>query len=166
MKTVSLVILVLSTFTTGLIAGFFATYTNSVMPSLGRTDDRMFITTMQHINRVVLNPLFLLCFTGALVLTIAATILHFSGDARPALPWIIAATVLYAAMFLITMGINVPLNVKLEDAGDPARITDLAALRESFEAKWNVWNNVRTLTSMGAFGCLIWALVVHIRHTV
>ncbi|KAB2339621.1 anthrone oxygenase family protein [Actinomadura rudentiformis] len=166
MKTISLVVLVLSTFTTGLIAGFFATYTNNVMPSLGRTDDRMFVTTMQHINKVVLNPLFLLCFTGALLLTIAATILHLGGEARPALPWIIAATVLYAAMFIITMGVNVPLNDKLNAAGDPARITDLAAVRDAFEAKWNTWNNVRTLTSMGAFGCLIWALVVHIRNTV
>ncbi|MFG2000868.1 DUF1772 domain-containing protein [Spirillospora sp. NPDC048911] len=166
MKTLSLAVLLLSTLTTGLIAGFFATYSNNVMPALHRDDDRMFIATMQHINKAVLNPWFLMTFTGALLLTIAATALHISGDARPALPWIIAATVLYAAMFLITMGINVPLNDKLDAAGDPARIADLAAVRDAFEAKWNAWNHVRTFTSIGAFACLIWALVIHVRHTI
>ncbi|MGW7480044.1 anthrone oxygenase family protein [Nonomuraea muscovyensis] len=53
------------------------------------------------------------------------------------------------------------MNDRLAQAGDPAKIADLAAVREWFEARWVTWNIVRALAAAGSFGCLIWALVVH-----
>jgi len=42
---------------------------------------------------------------------------------------------------IITMAVNVPLNDALRVAGDPARIGDLAAVRQHFhEARWSAWN--------------------------
>jgi len=39
-------------------------------------------------------------------------------------------------------------------------------VRERFdEARWVRWNNVRTLASTAAFGCLAWALVLFGRAT-
>jgi uncharacterized membrane protein len=45
-----------------------------------------------------------------------------------------------------------------------AKISDpavLAAVRAHFEATWVRWNIVRAVLNAGAFGCLLWALVVH-----
>src|SRR5215207_6169492 len=88
-------------------------------------------------------------------------VLHHQADWRAVLPWIVAALVLYAASLLITISFNVPLNNELNAAGDPDHIADLAAVRERFEASWVRWNIARAVASTAAFGCLIWALVLH-----
>jgi uncharacterized membrane protein len=156
------VALIAATMTTGLMAGVFALFTNSIMPGLRRTDDRTFVGAFQSIDQAIVNPWFLLCFLGALVLTGLATGLHAGADGRRVLPWIASAFVLYLAAVVITLAVNVPLNDRLKAAGDPDRITDLTAVRKRFnEARWAAWNAVRTLTSTAAFGCLAWALVVY-----
>ncbi|GAA4197420.1 DUF1772 domain-containing protein [Streptosporangium oxazolinicum] len=155
------VALIAAIITMGLVAGLFYAYTCSVMPGLARTDDRTLISTMQQINIAILNGWFAVCFGGALVLTALAAVLHLREDGRPVLPWIVAALVLYVVMLVITMVIHVPLNTALDAAGDPDRITDLAAVRERFEAAWVRWNLIRTLACVAAFGCLAWALVVY-----
>jgi uncharacterized membrane protein len=147
--------------TTGLAAGLFYAYSYSVMPGLGRADDRTFVMGMQRINVAILNGWFALCFAGALVFTALAVALHIPGDGRSVLPWIVAALVLYAAVLVVTFAVNVPLNNQLDAAGDPDRVADLAAVRERFEASWVRWNVVRTAASAAAFGCLLWALVLH-----
>jgi uncharacterized membrane protein len=149
--------LMLATLTMGLMAGVFGLYAHAIMPGLGKTDARTFVGAFQAIDRAIINPLFMATFLGAAVLTAAAAALHF-GDA--AAPWIIAALVLYVAVFVITIAVNVPLNDAIKAAGDPDRISDLAAVRERFdEARWVGWNVVRTVASTVAFGCLLWALV-------
>jgi len=55
----------------------------------------------------------------------------------------------------------VPLNDRLDAAGDPGRIGDLHAVRDRFEAAWVRANAIRTLACTLAFGCLAWALVLH-----
>lgn len=156
--------LIAATISMGLMAGVFGLYSHTIMPGLGRTDDRTFVGAFQAMDRAIINPWFLGGgFLGALVFTAAATFLHIGQDG---LPWIAAALVLYLVTFVITMRINVPMNDALKAAGDPDRITDLAAVREKFdEARWASWNLVRVVTSTGAFGLLAWALVVHGRST-
>jgi uncharacterized membrane protein len=93
-------------------------------------------------------------------------VLHVPADRRSVLPWIAVALILYLVVFVITIGVNVPLNDAIKAAGDPDRIADLAMVRERFdEARWVRWNNVRTLASTAAFGCLAWALVLFGRAT-
>jgi uncharacterized membrane protein len=160
------VAVVVATLAMGLMAGLFYAYSYSVMPGLGRTDDRTFVSAMQRINEAILNGWFAVCFVGALVLTALAAVLHLRGDGRAVLPWIVAALVLYAAVLVITLAISVPLNNELAAAGDPDRGTDLAVARERFEATWVRWNIVRAAVSTAAFACLIWALVLHGRIVV
>jgi uncharacterized membrane protein len=156
------VALIAATMTVGLMAGVFCLYANTIMPGLGRTDDRTFVGAFQSIDRAIINPLFLGTFVGALVLTGLAVALHLGGDGRPVLPWVVAAFVLYLAIFVITLRVNVPLNDGLKAAGDPDRIADLAAVRERFdEARWVRWNLTRAVASTAAFGCLAWALVLY-----
>jgi uncharacterized membrane protein len=153
-----------ATISMGLVAGVFGLYAHTIMPGLGRTDDRTFVGAFQSIDRAIINPWFIGGgFLGALVFTIIATIAHIGRDA---LPWIAAALFLYLVAFGITIAINVPLNDRLKAAGDPDRIADLGAVRAGFdEARWSSWNLVRMITSTTAFGLLAWALVVHGRSS-
>lgn len=161
MKALSTVALILSTISAGLMAGLFAAFSYSVMPGLRQSADRTLVEAMQKINVAIVNPLFMIVFMGGLIFTLGAVALHWQGDLRPALPWAIAGCALYLVMFGVTVGVNVPLNDQLLKAGDPAKIADLAAVREAFEARWVRWNVVRALAATGSFGCFIWALIIH-----
>ena len=143
------------------MAGLFYAFSIAVMPGLARADDRAFVEAMQRINVAILNGWFALCFIGAVLFTAISAVLHLGADGRPALPWILAALVLYGAALVITFRVNVPLNDALVAAGEPDRITDLAAVRERFEPTWVRWNAARTVAGTAALGCLAWTLVLH-----
>ena len=152
------VALVAATMTTGLMAGVFGLYAHALMPGLHKTDDRTFVGAFQAIDRAIINPLFMLWFFGALAFAGASAALL--GGEGSVLPWVAGALVLYLAVVIITMAVHVPLNDAIKAAGDPDRITDLAAVRERFdEARWVAWNVVRAVLSTVALGCLAWALV-------
>ncbi|MBF9134193.1 DUF1772 domain-containing protein [Plantactinospora sp. S1510] len=161
MELVGTLSLIAATLATGLMAGLFTSFAYAVMPALRRADDRTLVVTMQQINRAIVNGWFMTSFLGAPALAIVALATHWNGELRRALPWIAAGFLLYLVMFGITMGLNVPLNNQLEAAGDPDRHADLAAVRERFEARWIAYNLVRAVAATAAFGCLLWALVLH-----
>ena len=132
--------LLAATVESGLIAGLFFTYANSVMPALRGADDRAFVDVMQRINEVIVNPLFLGAFLGGLVLGVASAIAVGAADDRSGLPWIVCGVALYTAMIAITRSVNVPLNIQLAAAGGVGAIGDLGAVRGRFERRWNTWN--------------------------
>jgi uncharacterized membrane protein len=164
MNTLRAVSLLGATLTMGLVTGVFALYAHTIMPALKKTDDRTFVAAFQALDRTIINPWFMAGgFLGALLLTLLAALASLGTDA---LPWIVAALVLYLIAFVITIAVNVPLNDAIKAAGDPDRIRDLAAVRARFdEARWAAWNLVRVVTSLAAFGCLAWALVAYGRAT-
>jgi uncharacterized membrane protein len=150
--------LLAATMTTGLMAGVYGLYQHTVMPGLGRTDDRTFVAAFQAVDRAIINPWFMTGFVGAVLCTAAAAGLNAN---RRLLPWLLAALALNVLVAAITVAVHVPLNDALKAAGDPSRITDLAEVRERFDAvRWTTWNLVRTLATTAAFGCLCWALIV------
>ncbi|HEX6338351.1 MAG TPA: anthrone oxygenase family protein [Jiangellaceae bacterium] len=154
------VVLVLATASMGLMAGVFFAYAVAVMPGLARTHDRTFVGAFQAMDRAIINPLFLAVFVGALAITVVAAAAHLGDESRPAVPWILAAAVLYLVVFVITVRVNVPLNDAIKAAGDPEQI-DTAATRERFnESTWVRWNVVRTALTTAALGCLAIALAV------
>jgi uncharacterized membrane protein len=153
--------LVAAAVTAGLMAGLFAAFSYAIMPGLGKASDLAFVDGMQRINVAILNGWFGICFGGALLFSVLAAVLHAGAGRRSVLPWIVAGAALYLLVLVITFAVNVPLNDRLEAAGDPARIPDLHAVREQFEAAWVRWNVVRTVACTLAFGCLAWALVLH-----
>lgn len=153
--------LMIATLMVGLFAGVFAIYANAIMPGLRRTNDRTFVGAFQAIDTAIINPLFLMTFLGGLVFTGIAAALHLGEDFRSVLPWIVVALVLYVAVVVITVSVNVPLNDGIKAAGNPDGIDDLAAVREQFnEERWVGWNLFRALATTIAFGCLAWALVL------
>ncbi|MEU6307813.1 DUF1772 domain-containing protein [Streptomyces chartreusis] len=139
-----------ATVATALIAGAFYIFACAVMPALARSDDRVFVDVMRDINDVIQNPVFLLGFLGALVLTgVSAWQLrdrHYRW-------WVWGALVAYGLAFLVTVAFSIPLNNGLAEAGAPG------ALREEFEDPWVAWNVVRAVLSTVAVGCLGRALV-------
>jgi uncharacterized membrane protein len=146
--------LIAATIAMGLMAGVFWLYAHTIMPGLGRTDDRTFVGAFQAIDRAIINPWFLPAFFGALVLTGLAAVLLID-DGGAALAWTLAGFVLYLAVVMITARIHLPRNDQIKAATDP----DLAAVRKRFdEATWARWNTARALASTAALGCLAWAL--------
>jgi uncharacterized membrane protein len=152
------VLLAASTVAVGLMAGFFYAYACSVMVGLDRVDDRTFIVTMQWINATVRNAAFAPAFFGALVLTTAAAVVAVV-TGSPTRAWVLAAAVLYAAAFLVTLTLNVPLNSQLAAAGPADQISDLAVVRAAFEGSWVRWNLLRTGLTVGSLTALSIALL-------
>ncbi|MGA4949824.1 DUF1772 domain-containing protein [Streptomyces lydicamycinicus] len=160
MRALQTAALLVATLGAGLMAGLFAAFAYAVMPGLARSADRTFVQAMQHINRAILNGWFLVPFLLPIPLLVLATVLAWNGHGRVALPWILAALVLYLAGFFVTSGVNVPLNNALDkaDTGDHSRAE---AARAAFEGRWATWNTVRALLHTVAFGLLAWALFLH-----
>jgi uncharacterized membrane protein len=158
MSALSNVVVAVATALTGLAAGVFALYAHTIMPGLKQTDDRTFVGAFQAIDRAIINPWFMITFFGALIATGVAVLLHLSADRRSVLPWLIVAFVLYLAVVIITMAINVPLNDAIKAAGDPNGI-DVAKVRIAFkESTWVAWNYVRVAACTGAFAILVGVL--------
>jgi uncharacterized membrane protein len=147
----------------GLLAGLFYGYACSVMPGLGRADDRTLVDAMQQISKAIENPVFFATFLGAPVLVVWALVIERRSGSREMVRWIAAALALYATALVVTFAFNIPLNTDLENAGDPARIADLARVRDDFEAPWVAFNIVRTLATTASFACLARALFLHAR---
>lgn len=156
-------VLVAATVLMGLIAGFFYAYACSVMIGLKQADDRTFIVAMQEINASVRNVWFAPSFFGALIVTGVAVLLAGRQRDRVLLVWTLAGLVFYAAAFVMTLAISVPLNNDLAAAGPPDTIANLAAIRAAYEDPWVRWNIARTGASTLALLCLIRALVIHDR---
>lgn len=146
-------VLLAATVATGLQAGTYYTWASGVMPGLARTDDRTFVSAMQHVNIAIVNPVFMLTFLGAPLLA-GAAVLTSSTSARP---WVIGGLALAIGTVAITGALNVPLNNALDAAGTVDRIADLTAVRADFEDSWVRWNIARTLTSTASLACLAWA---------
>jgi uncharacterized membrane protein len=141
----------------GLFAGLFFTFTSAVMPGLTAAEDRTLVDAMQ---RMIENPVFPLIFLAAGALAATALVQARSSGATKAASWITAGLVLYGVTAVITFAIHMPLNEDLVNAGDPAVIENLAAVRDDFVTPWVAWDIVRTLASTAAFACLAWALVL------
>jgi len=160
METIRTLTLAVTTLATGVLAGVFFTFSNSIMPALGRSDDRTFVEAMQKINVAIVNGRFLLFFIGALIATAVAAALHLTAGSRRALPWLLAAFALSLAVIIISGTVNIPLNDKLAAAS----LTDASAAREAFEAVWVRWNLARTALSFGAFIAAVGGLITHLKQ--
>lgn len=150
-------LLVGATVTTGLVAGLYFAFSCAVMPGLRRAEDAVLVATMTSINAAIQNVVFAAGFVGALLLTGGALVV--AGVAgSPAVPWIAAALVLYAATLVITGSRNLPLNNLIDShAADPH--AGAAEARRAFEKPWTRWNTARTVLAAASLGCLAGALV-------
>ncbi|MFI2210718.1 DUF1772 domain-containing protein [Streptomyces sp. NPDC020141] len=157
------VVLILATMTTGLLAGVFVNWSNTVMPGLGDVDDRTFVAAFQALDAAITNPLFLgVELLGSLLFTGLSAVLHLRAGLRPVLMWAGAALVCVLVVLTITFAVHEPLNEKIRTAAEPGGDAELAAVRAQLdETMWTAWNTVRAVAATIGFGCLAWALVIH-----
>jgi uncharacterized membrane protein len=145
-----------------LMAGLFFAFSVAVMGALARIPPQEGMLAMQSINRVILNPLFLLVFLGtaAACLLVAVATLWRWQEAGAA--WMLAGAALYlVGTFLVTMLFNVPLNSAL-DAAAPTS-PDGERLWARYLSTWSAWNHVRTITSTAATAALMAGLYLQAR---
>lgn len=144
--------LFLSLLSSGLAAGLLFGWLVSVLPGLARISDETYVSTMQSINRAIINPAFIITFLIPPAILTAAAIMFFrDGQTRRAV-WLAMGAVTYLLGVLgVTFGGNVPLNNTL-DAFDlsAASVRSLAEQRTSYETPWNRWHALRTAAAMAA----------------
>ena len=105
---------------TGIAAGLFFIFSNTIMASFARLPAAQGIAAMQQINVTIINPLFMLVFMGLVVLSLVLGAKAIFGWAEAGSAWLLAGSVAYlVGCFLVTMVFNVPLNDALA-AVDPA----------------------------------------------
>ena len=144
----------------GLVAGLFFFSSIAVMPALTAADDRTLVDAMQQMIDKIENPAFFVTFLGAPALAAVALVQARRSGSPKTAGWIVAGLALYTVMVVVTFAVHIPLNEDLKEAGDPARIENLAAVRDDFVTPWVAWDLVRTVASTAAFGSLAWALVL------
>lgn len=132
----------------GVLAGIYGIFSNTVMPALAASPDKTAVRVMQDINRLIVNPLFLLFFMGSALASITLLILAgLTGQ----LTWLTAiASVMLSATLFTTIGINVPLNNALKETTLDS--TNLPTLWQHYLDRWVRWNHIRAiLCALSAF---------------
>ena len=153
------IVLLITTTSTGLIAGLLYSYSCSVNLGLGRLPDTEYINAMQSINRAIQNPLFFSSFMGTLILLPISAYMHYGQPSSNRFLLLLIATVIYVtAVFGVTMFGNVPLNNALDAVNIKlASLEEIAKQRAKFEIPWNRLHGVRTIASLVAFVLAVYA---------
>jgi len=139
------IILILALVGSALMAGLFFIFSNTVMTALSKMPDAEGIRAMQQINRVILNPLFLVFFTGTAILSIGITILGLIGWGLFASTWFLSAACLnFFGTFFYTIARNVPLNEKLEKIVPE----EASAFWQVYLKDWTRYNHHRAIASV------------------
>ncbi len=146
---------------TGLVAGLFYSYANSVTGGLGKLSDKEYLMAFQSINRAILNVWFFVGFMGGLVVLPVATWLSYNEGINFSFCLLLSATLIYVVgVFGVTIFGNVPLNNILEKFDiNAASHQELLSLREKFEASWNKWNLIRTVAAVLSFFLVILSIL-------
>ena len=135
-----------------LVGGFVFAFAVVAMPGIATLEDRAFLRAFQVMDRVIQNnqPLFILVWAGSAVAIVASMLLGFQQVQGVDRALLILAGVFYLlGVQLPTATVNVPLNNHLQTL-DLHTLDDtaLATARGDFEARWNRWNELRTLVSI------------------
>ena len=140
-------LLIVASLGSGMMAGLFFIFSNTIMSAFDRLPDGGAVPAMQRINEVILNPLFFALFFGTGLLSMVLLIFSVTHLAEPgALLACIGAVVYLVGSIGVTMVCNVPLNHKIAAVAAGAR--DLTAHWQAFRGPWTQWNHVRTVACL------------------
>jgi len=146
---------ILAVLGSGVMAGLFFTFSNTIMKALSQAPDDQGAVVMQSINVVIVNPVFLLLFLGTGVFQALYIGLSLVENGLSGTRWTIASGLLYlVGCLFITMKFNVPLNNML--AAFDASLPESAIKWRDYLASWIPWNHARTIAAVGATvtGCI------------
>ena len=150
-------LLLAATVLAGLHAGFFFTWSFTVMNGLDAAEAQTAIAAMQSMNANIRNAPFGIVFFGApAVALIAAITLVLSRRGLPALLTIIGFAGL-AATVALTAGIHIPLNEALALQDIPATPDKAGSMWRDYSVPWTTGNHARAATSLTGFLFLLFA---------
>lgn len=146
---------------TGLSAGFFYSWSVSVIPGTRKVSALTYLQTMQSINRTILNPAFFLIFFGSLVLLAISTVQQYQTVFSFWFLFSAGLTYLIGTFGVTAFG-NVPLNNKLDELNiNSLNSGQLSVFRHSYEIKWNRLHLVRTAFAVLSFLFSLLAIFFH-----
>lgn len=143
--------LLLTTVLAGLLAGFFYTWSFTIMQSLDLIDESTASVAMNSINANIRNGWFAVIFFGTPVTTILSLLMIIRLKQKEMYPWVLLAAVFAVATFVITFTIHLPLNAELTNGQEWS----------SYVGPWVQWNHARTATSLLSFISMTWTMVSH-----
>lgn len=147
METFNSILTLLAIIGTGMIAGTFFVFSVAVMPAFRRLPGGAAMPSMQSINVVIQNPMFLGVFMGTALISLILAGMSIWTWNSPQTYYILAGATLYVVgSFLLTIVFNVPLNNAL-DAADPASVNG-QKVWSSYLSNWTFWNHIRTVASI------------------
>ncbi|MBA8905590.1 MULTISPECIES: DUF1772 domain-containing protein [Aminobacter] len=140
----------------GIAAGLFFIFSNTIMASFAKLPVPQGIAAMQQINVTIINPLFMLVFMGMVVLSLVLGAKAIFSWSEAGAAWLLAGSVAYlVGCFLVTMVFNVPLNDAIA-AVDPAS-AEGAAMWTRYLKEWLPWNHVRTVACLVSLASFVMA---------
>lgn len=141
-------LLMLAAVGSGLNAGLFFIFSNTIMRSFDRLPAASAVAAMNSIDRVILNPVFFLVFFGTGLLCLVLLVGRLDS------PLVIAGALLYLIGSIgVTMVCNVPLNDKLAKISPTAN--DIESQWHDYRRPWTSWNHVRTVACLLATAAFV-----------
>jgi uncharacterized membrane protein len=150
-------ILALATFVTGIMAGFFYTYTFNINLAMMQVDGATYATMQSLFNENVRHFVFFIFFFGGAAVPVLTLLVNWRH--RKTFPFwlIVAAGVLYfLGIVIFTANVNLPLNYYTESWTPQALPADWMATRDA----WNSANALRVLLASTSFFLYLIALVL------
>jgi uncharacterized membrane protein len=128
--------------------GFFYAWVCSTMWGLDTTDPRVAIAAMQAMNASVRNAVFAPAFFGtAPVLLLTAFVILREKQSGAALWFGLAGVMVAVLAVALTAAFNIPMNEALAGVAVPQDIEDARIIWAEYSTQWQVWNQIRTVTS-------------------
>lgn len=127
-------------------AGFFWSWSFTVMPGLAAARPEAAVEAMRAVNANITGPFFAFVFFGPAVFAALAAALAFAAG------WDAAAVLYGGGVVGVTVAANLPLNAAL--AAAPLTPDTAAEVWRAFAGPWTAWNHLRTAAASLAFAAL------------
>lgn len=153
----TVIVILLATCLTALLAGFWCTWGIIVLPALDKVSPAVAVTSMRSLNESVLTPAFLIPFFASPVVCVVGTVACAVVQAPTASVLLgLSAGIQLLGVILITRTRNVPLNEELARTELPPE-----QAWDAFSQPWQRAHRVRTIASCVALACCAAALWVY-----
>lgn len=145
------IFLFITTVLAGLLAGFFYTWSFTVMQSLDLIDVEMAAAAMNSINANIRNGWFAIIFFGIPITAVLSFFMIVKSKQKYSYIWVSLAVVFAIATLVITFTVHLPLNAELASG----------KAWSSYFGSWVQWNHARMVASLLAFISMVLVMDSH-----
>lgn len=138
----------------GATFGFFYAWVCSTMWGLDAADPRVAIGAMQAMNASVRNAVFAPAFFGTPVAMLITSAVLLAAYQRAAGIWMgIGGAISLLLGVVLTAMVHIPMNEALAMVDVPQDISAAQAIWNGYSPDWQLWNQIRTVTTGLALLC-------------